>query len=130
MFRKSEAFLSIYMIVLLGIVTAWLISSYQKRTKVKRTRLVSSDNTIADAKSQVIYDNEDYPENQFDRYIDITVTESQLEQQEIIRIKAPFLESTVSFQLKPEMRNKNVRLCGVFEKGAGNLFVRVCISGT
>lgn len=65
--------------------------------------------------------------NPIDCYLEIGVTESQLQQQETIHIEVPFTETTGSFQLKPEMRNKKVRLRGILEQGA-NLFVRVRVS--
>lgn len=50
-----------------------------------------------------------------------------MEKQEVIKVKIPFKESTISLKLKPEMRNKKVRLRGALAKGAGNLFLRIYI---
>lgn len=83
--------------------------------------------TASNSSPPPIPNDDDDLENPLDYHVEIQVTEHQLENQETIEIKLPFQESTFSFQLKPEMRSKKVRLRGVLSKGAGHLFVQICV---
>ena len=64
------------------------------------------------------------PVEPVDCYLEVQVSESQLQRQETIHVKIPVKGTNASFQLKPEMRDKKVRLSGVLEQGA-DLFVQV-----
>ncbi len=75
--------------------------------------------------------NSNTTNNPYDRFMEIWVTESQLQNKEDFPIKHPERDSTLTLQLDPRMQNASwVRLVGAVANGKGNLLVRVRVKDT
>jgi Ca2+/Na+ antiporter len=118
--QTNPTLLTIYLISLVCAAIAYLVISHRQKAKIKPPSTPANQ-------SQPIGHNEDNLDNPLDYHIEIQVTENQLETQETIQVTVPLQESTFSIQLSPEIRNKKIRLRGVLAKGAGHLYVQICV---
>jgi hypothetical protein len=119
-------FFTIYLgLLFIAAILYWIISHRQKAKSKAFVDVgpVSPSDSISRQDEEL--EENDHLDNPLDQHIAIQVSEFQLQRQETIQINVSSKNSTISLKLKPEMRNKKVRLRGVFAKGAGDLFVHI-----
>jgi hypothetical protein len=125
--NKHQPFFAAYITLLLVLAIAWAAISSRQRFTTRRSSRVPSAEPGSFTPPPTTVDPQREPSNPLDHHWQINVTEEQLQRRETLHFKVPFKDSMISLQLKPEMRNKTVRLQGLFAKGAGDLLVRVSV---
>ena len=97
--------LVIGIVILLGIAIAWLITKYRP-PKIRKNYYHNKDNSL-------------------NLYTDIVITETQLQNQETIKIQHPEKDLQLSITLHPEMKNRLIRCSGAIANGSGDLLIYV-----
>jgi hypothetical protein len=118
---------SIYGAALLITVLIWFAVSRWLRRRKRRSVSAHSSQAASKTISEGIADKKNSKPSNYSstQCLEVHVTEGQLQRQETISIQPSFHTSTFSLQLKPEMRNKKVRLREALGKETGHLFVYI-----
>ncbi|WP_017663492.1 hypothetical protein [Baaleninema simplex] len=72
----------------------------------------------------------DNPQNPYDRYMDVWVTETQLQNQESFPVKHPEKDTMLIVKLHSRMKDRWSRLAKVVSDGKSHLFIRVRVKET
>ncbi|MGB3691413.1 MAG: hypothetical protein WBG70_07370 [Spirulinaceae cyanobacterium] len=99
------AWLFLGILILLGIAIAWLLKVYQP-PQIRNNHYHKYDDSL-------------------NLHTEIVVIESQLQNQETIKIQHPEKDSQLSISLHPRMQNKLIRCSGAVADGLGDLIIYV-----